>query len=322
MSVPHQDSSPPLMARASDRALRSWWLGRRQHFVIAAVAAVVAVIAMRALAGGVVGVRSAPVIADVLMFFGVFVGVFATLLWIDTRVRTPNDIARIGRGELLGIIPQVETSTNNDSVGQINQSRAGAILEAFGRLYRNAKLHSKNPCPKIVAVCAHGRREGKQFVAANFAASCAQHGRRTLLIDADARSQRLTSIADLRAQITSIADNLDHLFAPTSVLLESTAVEELLAALKAGYEFIVIDTPPMSVAHDAVLIADHCDEILYVCGYNRVSRRRAAQCLRALHNGKNEILGIVLNGLPRNHMEYLASDRSYHSYKQHYGESV
>ncbi len=335
-------SPAPMMSRTPGRAVRDWWIGGWAHLAIAIISAIVAVMTLRALTGDSGSVMSAPQLADVLMFAGIFAGVFAAAFWADTRVRTPHDIARIGRGGLLAVVPKID-APSGEAVHSILHTRAGAVQEAFGRLYRAVKLDSKSSWPKIVAATSSGHRDGRRLVVVNFAASCARHGRRTLLIDADLRPQRTASTAEfglvpwfkenaqvggagIRAHLTNVFENFDYLAAGGRLvrpadLLASDAFAQLLARCKNDYELIVVNTPPFAVSHDAVSIADRCDEILHVCEFNRVSRRRTAACLRALHNGKNEILGIVLNGVPRSHMEYFASDRGYNSYKPHYGAS-
>ena len=124
--------------------------------------------------------------------------------------------------------------------------------------------------------------------------------------------------------ITSIGENLSLITAggrsksPTQ-FLESTAFAQLIERLKKHYDLIVIDSPPMGAVTDALLIANRADEILYVCRFNRAYRKHIRLYIKALRQGKNEVLGIALNGLSPRRIEYYSNYRYYRSYKKYYG---
>ena len=66
-------------------------------------------------------------------------------------------------------------------------------------------------------------------------------------------------------------------------------------------------------------IAERIDEVVYVCRFNRAYRKHIRLYMRALRNGKNEVLGVVLNGLSPRRIEYYSNYRYYRSYKKYYG---
>ena len=59
--------------------------------------------------------------------------------------------------------------------------------------------------------------------------------------------------------------------------------------------------------------------MVYVCRFNRAYRKHIRLYMRALRNGKNEVLGVVLNGLSPRRIEYYSNYRYYRSYKKYYG---
>jgi polysaccharide biosynthesis transport protein len=124
--------------------------------------------------------------------------------------------------------------------------------------------------------------------------------------------------------IVSIGENLDLLCSggrtksPTA-LLESPAFASLIDRLKHEYELVVIDTPPMGAVADGRLIAELADEIIYVCRFNKAARKHIQLYVRMLRRGKNDLLGIVLNGLTPRRIEYYSDYRYYRSYKKYYG---
>ncbi len=124
--------------------------------------------------------------------------------------------------------------------------------------------------------------------------------------------------------ITKLDNNLSLLCSrgrsksPTQ-LLEDPKFAQLIAQLKRHYDLVVIDSPPMGAVTDATLIAARTDEVVYVCRFNHAARKHIRLYTRALQDGKNEILGIVLNGMSTRRIEYYSNYRYYRSYKKYYG---
>ncbi len=105
---------------------------------------------------------------------------------------------------------------------------------------------------------------------------------------------------------------------PTEVL-ENPAFGQLLEKMKKHYELVVVDSPPLGAVTDSLLIAERTDEVIYVCRFNRAYRKHIKLYIKALRNAKNEILGVVLNGLSPRRIEYYSNYRYYRSYKKYYG---
>jgi Mrp family chromosome partitioning ATPase len=101
--------------------------------------------------------------------------------------------------------------------------------------------------------------------------------------------------------------------------LESDAFGQLLEKLKKHYDLVIVDSPPLGAVTDALLIAERVDEVVYVCRFNRALRKHIRLYIKALRAGKNEVLGIVLNGLTPRRIEYYSNYRYYRSYKKYYG---
>jgi capsular exopolysaccharide synthesis family protein len=124
--------------------------------------------------------------------------------------------------------------------------------------------------------------------------------------------------------ITKVSDNLWLLTSggrsksPTE-LLENPVFPLLLERLKKQFDLVVIDSPPMGAVTDAMLIAERADEVVYVCRFNRAYRKHIRLYIKALREGKNELLGVVLNGLSPRRIEYYSNYRYYRSYKKYYG---
>ena len=81
-------------------------------------------------------------------------------------------------------------------------------------------------------------------------------------------------------------------------LFELEGFARLLQALKKEFDVIIIDTPPIGVFPDSMLLSRMVDEIIYVCRFNAVNRSKIRKCIERLHTTNAAFSGIVLNALP------------------------
>ncbi|HTT56062.1 MAG TPA: polysaccharide biosynthesis tyrosine autokinase [Opitutaceae bacterium] len=287
------------------------------------------------------------VLVGMLVFFGVAFG----LSMIDDRVKSAWDIESFIGVNLLGIIPDLSSVKEEDKHRLTLTAKATPGVEAFLSVYSAVKIQSKLDYPKILLVTSTIPGEGKTLISCNLAGSFARHGRNTLLIDCDMRRPMLHRhfnlqndagilnwaaegakmdgdlLANADLGFTKVADNLTLLRSggrsksPTE-LLENPVFGQFIEHLKRRFDLIVIDSPPVGAVSDCLLIAEHTDEIIYVCRFNRAYRKHIRQFVNMLRDGKNELLGIVLNGLTPRRIEYYTNYRYYRSYKKYYGSQT
>ena len=279
-----------------------------------------------------------------LVFFGVAIG----LSFIDDRIKSAWDIEHFIGANLLGIIPDLSSLKDSEKYKLVTENKNITGVEPFLGVYSAVKIHSKLDFPKSILVTSTIPGEGKTLISANLAGSFARHGKSVLLIDCDLRRPMLhrhfdrpneagligwfengaSLEGDLAANphlgITTISENFSLLTSggrskiPTH-LLESPVFGQLLEKLKKHYDLIVVDSPPLGAVTDSLLIAERVDEVIYVCRFNRAFRKHIRLYIKALRAGKNELLGVVLNGLSPRRIEYYSNYRYYRSYKKYYG---
>ncbi|HOF08714.1 MAG TPA: polysaccharide biosynthesis tyrosine autokinase [Opitutaceae bacterium] len=283
-----------------------------------------------------------------LLFVALFLAVAIGLNFIDDRIKSTWDVEHYIGTTLLGIVPDLADTPDDDRYRMVLDHRQSPGLEAFLSIYSSVKIHSKLDFPKSILVTSTIPGEGKTLVSANLAASFARHGRRTLLIDCDLRRPMMhrhfkqsnqagiitwfEKGADLSVEpqknpdlgIISLGENLSLLCSggrskTPSSLLETPAFTQLLERLKQQYELVVVDSPPLGAVTDSLLLAERTDEIVYVCRFNKALRKHIQLYTKLLLSGKNEVLGIVLNGLSPRRIKYYSNYRYYRSYKKYYG---
>lgn len=229
---------------------------------------------------------------------------------MDKRIRYPDQIER-GLGlPLLGIVPRL------DAAGGVD---ATVAVEAF-RSIRVQISHSNGTSRGLVLVTSPAPRDGKSMVAANLAISYASAGFRTVLVDADVRRghaeemfavQRSPGLADyLRGETTP-----DEIRQATKVdgltviakgagknfnleLLDSTEMDALLTALKADFDVVVLDAPPLAAGADALVLGRRADKVVVVLRAGETDQVLARAKLELIGNVDVPIVGAVLNAVP------------------------
>ena len=278
----------------------------------------------------------------------VFVGVAIGLSFIDDRIKSAWDVESFIGANLLGIIPDLVGIKDEEKYTLVLENKQAPGVEAFLSVYSSIKIHSKLDFPKSLLVTSTIPGEGKTLISCNVAGSFARHGKKTLLIDCDLRRPLLhrhfkqqntaglitwfEAGAPLEGDLANnpalgiikVGENISLLCSggrsksPTE-LLESPVFGQLLERLKREYDLVIVDSPPLGAVTDSLLIAERIDEVVYVCRFNRAYRKHIRLFMRALRNGKNEVLGVVLNGLSPRRIEYYSNYRYYRSYKKYYG---
>jgi capsular exopolysaccharide synthesis family protein len=185
--------------------------------------------------------------------------------------------------------------------------------------------------------------EGKTLISSNLAFAFAHHDKRVLLMDCDLRRPMMhrhfkrtnevglvawmahgaelggNLLENPQLGITKIAENLWLLASggtpqsPTKIF-ETPAFGQLVQAMRKQFDLVVLDSPPMGSVADALLIAEHTDEILYVCRFNLAGRKQIKLHLGNLINGRKSVLGIVLNALPPRRIGHYSDYRA-HGYQ-------
>ena len=201
-----------------------------------------------------------------------------------------------------------------------------AAKEAFKRLRTNVIMSledAENKC-RVVGVTSAQPTEGKSTVALNLAFSIAELGKKVLLIDADMRRSSLhvktelnrePGLSDLLTTTNSIATviqkyvntkegdttSFDMISGGVDVsnpseLLDSKRMSNLLQALAAAYDYIIIDLPPVGAVIDAVPVSQRTDGMIVVLRENNCPRNVLEDCVSQLRLAKVNILGFVVNG--------------------------
>ena len=258
----------------------------------------------------------------------IFVLVPFLLEFIDNRVKSPWDIeVFIGR-DLIAGIPKISEVEEKQRPLIVGNDLDDGLTESFRSMFSRIQMNSLNDYPKTILVTSAIPSEGKSLISANLAYSCANHGKKTILIDFDLRRPGIHKFCNignengLLSLINSEQSDLDglkelalkyvvqihpNLFVLPSggrtraatELLESNGFDRIHKVLRSIADVIIIDSPPLGLFPDSLAMARKVEEVLFVTRYGKVSRKVVKSLLESLDETGAKILGVVLNDLPQ-----------------------
>jgi polysaccharide biosynthesis transport protein len=222
------------------------------------------------------------------------------------------------------------------------------ISEAFRALRTSLLLSQADHPPQVILVTSALPREGKTTAAVNLAVTLAQLGDRTLLMDSDLRKPGIRRALNLtigkEAGLSSYlagVSTLDEVLVPHPTisnlealttgpvppspadLLSSHRMREAIAELRLRFKFIVIDSPPVMAATDAVILSALTDGVLLVVRSGETPKEAFTRTRDLLAAVKCRLLGVVLNAVDSSAPDYYYSYRYYpYAYGYGYGEDV
>ena len=200
-----------------------------------------------------------------------------------------------------------------------------AVNEAINVLRGNVQLSGNNI--RTVAITSSLAHEGKSSVAFRLAKSMASLEKRVLYLDGDIRnsttqirygimgdkvglSEYLCGEASKEKIIYHTDDQwMDMIFtgakAPNpSALVSGPLFQELMQFLKSIYDYVIVDTPPLNVVIDGLLIAKQCDGTVLVVESGLTERAQAEKARRQMEYAGINILGAVVNKVRMNERRY------------------
>ena len=266
---------------------------------------------------------------------------------VDDKIQAVEEIERDLKMAPLGVLPHLGEPPGYGFYGRTQSFRRKGQADGVDELaifahpnspytealraLRTALLLAKSSTPpQLLLVTSSVAKEGKSILSANLSAVLAQGGKRVLLVDADLRKPSLADRLGLRSA-TGLSQFLtdDHLLEDIvevaslpklhlltsgpippypAELLGSARMEAAIAGWRQSYDFIVLDSPPILLVTDPVVLANLADATLLVARYGMTNRLSLARSHRILlEQSTQSRVGIVLNGVSQSssfHYEY------------------
>ena len=255
------------------------------------------------------------------------VGLAFFIEYLDTSVKTIDDVERALQAHVLGVIPQ--------NVGSLlDEGPDSPHAEAYRVLRTNILFSRKSEDQNTITVVSGGAGEGKSTTLFNLACIFAQNGARVLIVDSDLRRPSIHKILRVSNSVgltnyllgqqpieevvqTSLLPSLDvmpsgKLPSSSMGILSSVRMKQLVKELKSRYDFVFFDSPPIMGVSDASVLASEVDLTLQVIQYRRYPQPMTIRAKQMIEKVGGNLLGVVLNNIN------MAQDENYYYYSGYY----
>lgn len=246
---------------------------------------------------------------------GVLLGLVAAALReaLGNGLRDAGQVGRVARGHLLGVVPREFDDEPLAVTSRPQSRRTAAYREVWSCLLSAGE-------PRSFVVTSPGRDEGRSTMAANLALLAGRGGKRVAVLDADLLRPALAAIFDVARE-----PGLSDVLAGRAVLSDAgravpgeqvtvvaggreaddprrplswPAMADVLRALTAGFDVVIIDAPPALTAADALLLGALTDGVLIVARPGRTTRAGLRAVLASVERSPARLLGVVVNAAP------------------------
>jgi len=263
----------------------------------------------------------------IIVGLAVGIGLAFFIEYLDTSVKTIDDVERSLEAPVLAVIPQ--------QVGVLlDEGIESPHAEAYRVLRTNLLFARKDESWNTITVLSGGAGEGKSTTLFNLATVFAQNGSRVLVVDSDLNRPSIHKMLHVSNNLgltdhllkktkieeiiqTTTQPNLD--FLPSGRLprasvgiLGSNQMKEVIKDLKRRYDFVFFDSPPLLGVSDASVLASQMDMTLQVIQYRRYPQLMTIRAKQMILKVGGHLMGIVLNNIN------MSQDENYYYYSGYY----
>src|SRR3984885_1064285 len=262
---------------------------------------------------------------------------------LDTNIKTIYDIEeRLGL-PVVCVVPQADSNPLSPEtfVRDATSPLPGAwsrLAESYRALRTTILLSRAGTPPQVILISSAKPSEGKTSITTLEAIVFALNGARVLLLDSDLRRPsvhlrfRISNKVGLTSVLTGKVPLQEAISTVPSVpslhilpagpiapmpaeLLGSLQMQRLVEGLRADYDFILIDTPPVLTVTDAAVLVSISDGVVLVLRYGQASRNVVARASEILLRSGAHLLGVVLNAVDLQSSDYAEYyGRAYNDY--------
>ena len=248
---------------------------------------------------------------------GIFIPVFLIVLidFLNNKIIDKKDVQRGTSAPILGYISHNDFKTETPVV----DNPGSTLAESFRSIRTSLKNLIGDIDSPVIAVSSTISAEGKTFVSMNLSSVLAMLDKKVLLVGMDLRRPRLNKVLGVDSESglstflsekISFAEAVKETAIPNlwftasgavppnpAELIESERMKQFLDMAREEFDFIIIDTPPIAIVTDALLINSLVDTYMLVVRQRYTSRNTLSLIQELLENGTIDKMGIVINDI-------------------------
>ncbi|OFY84447.1 MAG: hypothetical protein A3F72_13645 [Bacteroidetes bacterium RIFCSPLOWO2_12_FULL_35_15] len=223
----------------------------------------------------------------------------------------------------------------------VEKESKSPIAESFRTIRTNLQYMALGDGSKVVVVTSNNPGEGKTFTSLNIAAILAKAGKRVLILELDLHKPKIQKALNMVADIgistivigkstieesikeTHIENMYALLSGPTppnpSEMILSKPLENIMEYAKQHFDYVIIDTPPIGLISDALVLMKHADVSLFVLNTKFASKESIQNVHDIVNMNRLQHFGFILNGVKRKRSKYYYNKYAYGYYGSSYG---
>lgn len=254
------------------------------------------------------------------VILGLALGVGLAVLrdMLDNTVKDRATLETITGSGVVGNIPLDKERRKNPAISF--DSDRSAISEAFRKLRTNLQFLAVDNPPRAIVITSSMPAEGKSTTAINIALALAEAEHNVVIVDGDLRRPSLHKYLDLVGTVgvstvlsggASLSESLQKTRFPgltaltsgaippnPSELLGSQAAKNLMAELRAEFDYVIVDSTPLLAVTDAAILAAAADGVLMMARFGKTKRDELSHAVGSLEGVGAPMLGTVFTMLP------------------------
>jgi capsular exopolysaccharide synthesis family protein len=260
---------------------------------------------------------------------------------LDTTIRSPRDISRVGSLNLLGMVPHEDDDPQSAGARLpvvIFEAPHSMMAEQLRQVRTRLQHSSSLDTTRSILVTSPSPGDGKSTIACNLAAGLALNGRRILLVDANFRRPELHRVFNLAneqgfSDVLNSLDLFEHAVQETQVpnlfvlpsghkptnateLVESQLLVDFIERALEEFDHVIFDSGPLLFVSETVALAPRVDGVVSVVRARTNTRGVLSRMRDTLKQVKAEHLGVVLNAVRAQGGGYYGRNiRTYYEYQ-------
>jgi capsular exopolysaccharide synthesis family protein len=260
---------------------------------------------------------------------------------MDTSIRSPRDISRVGNMNLLGMVPHEDDDPQSAGARLpvvIFEAPHSMMAEQLRQVRTRLQHSSSLDTTRSILITSPSPGDGKSTIACNLASGLALNGRRILLVDANFRRPELHRVFNLSneqgfSDVLNSLDQFEHVVQETQVpnlyilpsgpkptnateLLESQLLTDFIERALEEFDHVIFDSGPILFVSETVALAPRVDGVVSVVRARTNTRGVLSRMRDSLRQVKAEHLGVVLNAVRAQGGGYYGRNiRTYYEYQ-------
>jgi len=283
----------------------------------------------------------------VVLAFAISTGVLIAIALeqMDNTIRSSDQIGQLFGLETLCLLPCV-TRRGRRSSASVASLKAEALWDEGLKSLLNSLISGRRGSPRVVLFTSSVPAEGKTTISTALSRFGAEMSSKAIVVDCDMRNpgvhkvlggDNTVGLSDYLRGRTGFEQIIHHdrasalSFIPagpsvdnTLPLLRSNRMRSLLAHLKANYDLVILDAPPVLMMADAKCLAEYADATVFVVRWNHERQNIIGNGIQQLHTTGTSLFGVVLNRIDlHRHAAYGFSDSAdIRLYRRYYRKSA